>query len=68
MQVGFDYKIADHWYLNADVKWAKLGSDVDVVGVGRVSRVDINPFLFGFGIGYRFGGHATASQVHVAGE
>src|SRR5450631_3513138 len=20
-QVGFDYKIRDHWYLNADIKW-----------------------------------------------
>jgi outer membrane protein len=54
LQAGFDYKIADHWYLNANVKWAKLGSDVDLVGVGRVSTVRIDPYLFGFG--YRFGG------------
>jgi outer membrane protein len=56
LQAGFDYKIADHWYLNADVKWAKLSSDVDLVGVGRVSTVHVDPYLFGFGFGYRFGG------------
>jgi len=56
-QIGFDYKVADHWYVNADVKWAKLGSDVDLVGVGKVSTVHIDPFLFGVGLGYRFGGN-----------
>jgi outer membrane protein len=53
-QAGFDYKLQDHWYLNADLKWAKIGSDVDLAGVGRVSTVHIDPLLFGLGIGYRF--------------
>jgi outer membrane protein len=56
LQAGFDYKIRDHWYLNADVKWVVIGSDVDLAGYGRVSTVHINPFLFGVGVGYRFGG------------
>jgi outer membrane protein len=56
LQTGFDYKIADHWYLNADVKWAKLSSDVKLAANGAtVSTVHIDPFLFGLGIGYRFG-------------
>ncbi len=54
LQVGFDYRIAPQWYLNADVKWAKLGSDLDLVGVGKVSTLHLDPFLFGVGIGYRF--------------
>lgn len=54
LQAGFDYKMADHWYFNADVKWAKLGSDVILDGVGKVSTVHIDPFLFGVGVGYRF--------------
>jgi outer membrane protein len=53
-QAGFDYKLASRWYLNADVKWAKIASDVTLVGVGKVSTVHIDPFLFGLGIGYRF--------------
>ena len=57
LQTGFDYKIRDHWYLNADVKWTKIGSDVALAGGTRVSTVHIDPFLFGIGFGYRFGGH-----------
>lgn len=53
-QAGFDYTVQNSWYVNADVKWVKLGSDLDLVGVGRVSTVHIDPFLFGLGIGYRF--------------
>ena len=62
LQTGFDYKLRDHWYLNADVKWAKLGSDVKLADGARVSTVHIDPFLFGIGVGYRFGGpgHAAA--------
>ena len=63
LQTGFDYKLRDHWYLNANVKWFKLGSDVDLAGGTRVSTVHIDPFLFGIGIGYRFGGH---EQVALA--
>ena len=53
-QVGFDYKIAPQWYLNADIKWALLSSKLDLAGVGRVSTARVNPFLFGVGVGYRF--------------
>ncbi len=53
-QVGFDYKLADHWYFNADLKWAELSSDV-YLGGSKISQVRINPLLFGIGIGYRFG-------------
>jgi len=55
LQAGFDYKVASQWYLNADVKWTKIASDVDLSGVGKVSTVHLDPFLFGVGIGYRFG-------------
>lgn len=54
VQAGFDYKLANHWYLNADVKWVKIGSDLNLVGVGRVSTVHIDPLLAGLGVGYRF--------------
>ena len=54
LQAGFDYRIAPNWYVNADLKWCLLGSDLDLVGVGKVSTVHVNPLLFGIGIGYRF--------------
>ncbi len=62
-QAGFDYKIKDHWYVNADVKYFVLGSNVYLPGEVRISTVHINPALFGIGIGYRFGGH---EQVALA--
>jgi outer membrane protein len=57
LQTGFDYKIRDHWYANMDVKWMALGTDVYLPGQVRISTLHINPWLFGVGIGYRFGGH-----------
>jgi len=52
-QGGFDYKLAEHWFANVDVKWAMLRADVKY-GSATVSRVEVNPFLFGVGMGYRF--------------
>jgi outer membrane protein len=52
-QVGVDYRLADSWFANVDVKWAELASDVKEYGT-RISTVHINPVLFGVGIGYRF--------------
>ncbi len=57
LQTGFDYKIRDHWYVNADVKWIALGTDVYLPGQVRISTLHINPWLLGVGFGYRFGGH-----------
>jgi outer membrane protein len=53
VQAGFDYKIAERWFLNADVKWVRIRSDVKFQGT-KISEVRLDPFLFGIGIGYRF--------------
>ncbi len=52
-QGGFDYKLADHWFANVDIKWAMLRADVKLNSV-KVSQVDVDPLLFGVGVGYRF--------------
>ena len=54
VQAGFDYKVAPHWYVSADIKWVKLSSDVKLGGA-KVSSVSVDPLLFGLGVGYRFG-------------
>jgi len=60
-QVGFDWKIGEHWFLNADAKWVKIHSDVKLDGM-PITNVQINPWLLGVGFGYRFGGpHAPAA-------
>jgi len=54
-QLGFDYKFADHWFGNVDVKWVQLGSDVKIKDTGDVvTKVHLDPWLLGVGIGYRF--------------
>jgi outer membrane protein len=53
-QVGADIKLADHWFANIDAKYVQIRSDVIAVGVGKVSRVKVDPWLLGFGVAYRF--------------
>jgi outer membrane protein len=56
LQLGADYQIDDRWYLNADIKYIDLSTTAtanSLVGPIRVD-VDIDPLLFGVGVGYRF--------------
>ena len=54
-QVGFDYKVADHWFANVDVKYVQISSDVKVASSGaKLTTAHLNPFLIGVGVGYRF--------------
>jgi len=56
LQAGFDYMIDEHWGLNVDVKkiflepdfTARLGSTV------LTGKADLNPWLIGAGVTYRF--------------
>jgi outer membrane protein len=52
---GFDVKVADKLYLNLDAKWVQIRSDVVLkASEAKVSRVEVDPWLIGGGIGYRF--------------
>ena len=53
VQAGFDVQIAPRWYLNADVKYVWMDTDVTLNG-SRLTTVDVNPWLLSIGIGYRF--------------
>lgn len=55
-QLGFDYKLNDKWFLNLDVKKIFLQTDVTIKGATNtvLKDVDVNPFIFGLGIGTRF--------------
>lgn len=53
LQAGIDYNIDQHWSLNLDVKKLQLRSDV-LIGGETVSKVKVDPYLIGAGIGYRF--------------
>lgn len=54
LQAGMDYKLDDHWSLNLDVKKIFLNTDVRVTGPAATADVDLDPWVFGAGVGYRF--------------
>ena len=55
LQVGTDYEIAKNWYLNADIKYVWMSTDVYVNSTGaNLGSLDINPWIFGVGVRYRF--------------
>ncbi|MCI4661122.1 MAG: outer membrane beta-barrel protein [Neomegalonema sp.] len=54
LQAGIDYEIGDGIYLNADVKKLWLSTDVKVTGPDVTGSVDLDPWIFGVGVGYRF--------------
>jgi len=53
LQAGFDVKLNRNWSINVDVKKVQIRSDVSMGGE-QISRVKLDPVLFGVGVGYRF--------------
>ncbi|MEN8164487.1 MAG: OmpW family outer membrane protein [Acidobacteriota bacterium] len=57
-QVGLDISISDHWVINLDAKYITISTDVDIEleggGILDTVSVDIDPWVWGVGLGYRF--------------
>ena len=58
LQGGFDVMLNDKWFLNLDIKKLFLNTDATVnattaLGATVVADVDINPWIFGFGVGVK---------------
>lgn len=59
-QAGFDINLKDGWLINADVKYVTVDTDVKWKGTlsggqwTKIDSLDINPWVFGIGIGKRF--------------
>jgi outer membrane protein len=53
LQAGIDYEIQKNWFLNADVKYIWIKTDVKAGGA-TLTELEINPWVFGIGVGYRF--------------
>ncbi|TIS48857.1 MAG: OmpW family protein, partial [Mesorhizobium sp.] len=56
LQVGFDYMVDQHWGLNFDVKklFLKPDFDVTVAGAKLTGKAELDPWLIGAGVTYRF--------------
>ena len=56
-QAGFDINLDGGWMINADVKYVTIDTDVKAKIGGnwtKIDSLDINPWVFGIGIGKRF--------------
>ncbi|MFM9835418.1 MAG: OmpW/AlkL family protein [Methylophilaceae bacterium] len=60
-QAGVDINLKDGWLINADVKYITMNTDVEArLGAGntgawtKIDDLDINPWVFGIGIGKKF--------------
>ena len=55
LQAGIDIPFGDGWSVNVDVKKIYINTDVSISGaVNAEADVDINPVVFGVGVGYRY--------------
>lgn len=54
LQAGFDYWVDENWGLNLDVKRLWLDTDVNVAAGAVTGEVEIDPWIVGAGISYRF--------------
>jgi outer membrane protein len=52
-QIGADYALSKNWSLNVDVKYVQMKTDVTLNG-SKIGKVDLDPMLYGIGVGYRF--------------
>jgi len=50
---GIDFGINERWLVNLDFRYIHLNSDTHVAGAD-VGTVDIDPFVYGINVGYRF--------------
>lgn len=56
-QIGGDYQIGDNLYLNFDIKKLYLSTDVEATTYANAkveSKVNINPYIVGIGLGFKF--------------
>jgi outer membrane protein len=56
-QVGFDYQFGNNWFLNVDVRYIDISTDVTLKADGAklaTASVDVDPVVYGAHIGYKF--------------
>lgn len=54
LQAGADFWLNDHWGLNVDVKKLWLNMDAELNGGAVRADVDLDPWIVGAGVAYRF--------------
>ena len=52
-QIGVDYQLNERWFLNADLRYIDISSNVRLNGAD-IGKTKINPWVATIGVGYRF--------------
>lgn len=52
-QVGMDFDISDHWFVNADFRWIDIDTRAKLDGAS-LGSVAIDPLTFGLSVGRKF--------------
>ncbi|MBV6272989.1 OmpW family protein [Alcaligenaceae bacterium CGII-47] len=52
-QIGVDVKLSERWFLNADIRYVDISSDVRLNGA-YIGKARIDPWAATVGVGYRF--------------
>ncbi|WP_019593041.1 OmpW family protein [Thioalkalivibrio sp. ALM2T] len=53
VQAGIDFAVDENWFVNAEVRWIDIDTDVSLGG-DHLGTVNIDPWTFGMNVGYRF--------------
>ena len=54
MQAGFDYRLNERWLVSVDARKVWLDTSASAAGT-RLTSLTIDPWIWGAGVGYRFG-------------
>ncbi len=54
LQMGSDFMYDEHWGLNLDIKRLYLNTDVSINNGAITGDVDLDPWIFGVGVTYKF--------------
>ncbi len=52
-QIGVDFPLSENMVFNIDLKYITIGTDVELGGES-LGEIDVDPFVLGFGVGFRF--------------
>lgn len=52
-QLGFDYRVNDNWFVNAEARYIDIETDASLDGAD-IGIVEIDPWLFGIAAGFTF--------------
>jgi outer membrane protein W/outer membrane protein OmpA-like peptidoglycan-associated protein len=68
-RVGVDIGTSEHWFVNMDVRYVDLDTDVELrvpagisVATVPVGEANIDPWIYGIAVGYRFGAEKPAPE------